>query len=414
MTDDTSSPDGSSSRKLTRRTLLAAGLTLGTTGCLRAQVESSPSAGGDRTVHSQSSETLTQRAKQTQRGHPVALSTVWKAQVSRGIPTISPDGKTVVVAGQKGVTAIRSGDGTSQWQHQTGPVETRPATTSQRVYVPAADGTLYALNNTDGTLQWSFTGDRTLTTIPLISTEANRVVVGTGESDGVTVGDSSNSEFKPTYLYGLTRAGEEVWTIETANGDPVSSTTLHNERLYLRTVNQLEAYDIESGTQIDWEPNLGDGIWDRPSDRPAYNTKRLHSDSAGLYVPTRDGVVSVSHAGDFRWHFQPFDSPTRFAYHDNTVILGSRDNGVYAVDAGTGEQRWRTQLDDTVIAVEPHGETIWAVDRSETLTALTMASGNPTLSADLQRGYGVAAAAQGGGVITTTAEQTIGNSVTYE
>jgi outer membrane protein assembly factor BamB len=65
-------------------------------------------------------------------------------------------GELLLVATGEQVICYRASDGTRVWSRETGTVEQRPAVDGSRVYVPAADGRLIALELATGEPAWEF------------------------------------------------------------------------------------------------------------------------------------------------------------------------------------------------------------------------------------------------------------------
>jgi PQQ-like domain len=65
-------------------------------------------------------------------------------------------GEWLLVASGEHVTCYRIADGTKVWSRETGAVEQRPAVEGTRVYVPAADGRVMALELASGEPAWEF------------------------------------------------------------------------------------------------------------------------------------------------------------------------------------------------------------------------------------------------------------------
>lgn len=65
-------------------------------------------------------------------------------------------GESLLVATGEQVICYRASDGTRVWSRETGAVEQRPAVDGSRVYVPAADGRLIALELATGEPAWEF------------------------------------------------------------------------------------------------------------------------------------------------------------------------------------------------------------------------------------------------------------------
>lgn len=335
-------------------------------GCLRTSTDPATSTETrSDTATATAPDSATATAEPT--GTPTGLGQVWTVEPpgSTSVVRAGPENDSIVLGGRHGVSAVSPTDGTVEWTADTGPVFALPAISTSTVYAPGDDGTLYALSRSDGAISWTFEADTGLTTVPLAATAHDRVVVGAGESDGHTVGSVGNSEFDPTYLHVLDADGTERWSVETANGDPLSATAIHGDRLYLRTHNRVEAHSLSDGGRA-WRVGPHDVQWDDISHTP-YRAKRMFADGDGVYVPTQDGVTALGPDGTRRWRFEPFDSPRRYQHEPGTLYVAAEDNVVYALDTADGSQRWRTQRDGTVDVLVRDGATLWTGTDGATL-----------------------------------------------
>lgn len=385
--DPSSSTERESNESWFRRSVLSLCLGFSTGGCLRSDIVAPGSQNSNTNKSSEQSANDTESSATDTNPQsitkPTHIEKRWTIDSSEPfIVRIAPDGDTAFIAGESGVRAVTTGGGRVQWKRDTEPVRTAPTITDETLYVPGSNGTLYALSREDGKLRWKFQGKKGLTTVPLHLPKKDRLIVGAGESDGMTVGSVGESEFDPTYLYGLNLAGESVWSIKTAGGNPVSSTAYHDGVLYLRTVNLLEAFDPVEGMKRPWEPELGKAKWDRPND-VRYHTKRMYTDTQGIYVPTRDGIVSIGHDGNYRWVFRPYDSPTQYKYHRGILYIGSEDNGVYAISPDDGSQLWRVSLSSTITTIATVDKTLWCGDKSGSVSALGIDSGERLIDSNI-------------------------------
>jgi len=212
---------------------------------------------------------------------------------------------------------------TERWTYTTGAsVESSPAVVDGTVYIGSADGTVHALDATNGTEQWAFDTGGGVRSSPA-------VVDGT-----VYVGSLDNS------IYALDAAvGTEQWTFNT--GDKVfSSPAVVDGTVYVgsrdHTVYALSAADgseqwaFQTDDWVNSSPAVVDGT---------------------VYVGSDDGNVYALSAADGteQWVFETGggvnSSP---AVVDRTVYIGSEDNTVYALDATNGTEQWVFETGDSV------------------------------------------------------------------
>lgn len=385
--------DGSvSQRRWTRRGFVGIVVGSATTGCLRTGTDSpsSPESETPATEESVTEEpateglvTPTEPATSTEemrtatppQSRPTGISQEWSAEFIGRVSVIktAPDDEMVVVAGENGIGAVAPSTGERVWTTSTDRIRALPAISATTVYAAGRNGTLHALARSDGSTQWTFDGETGLTTVPLVFPDRDRVVVGAGQSDGRQVGSIGDSEFDPTYLYVLDTDGSRVWSVETAGGNPVTATAVHDDRLYLRTVNRVEAYSLTDGTRA-WRLGVTDLQWDNVSHAP-YRGKRMFATENGIYVPTKDGVTALAPDGARQWRFEPFDRPRRYQYEPGSLYVGAADNAVYAIDTADGSQIWRTQLDGTINMLVRDGDSLWIGTETGTVGLLSSDSG---------------------------------------
>jgi outer membrane protein assembly factor BamB len=81
---------------------------------------------------------------------------VWTDPTGRLTAPPLVHGESLLVATGEQVICYRVADGSKVWSRETGAVEQRPAVEGSRVYVPAADGRLIALDLASGEPAWEF------------------------------------------------------------------------------------------------------------------------------------------------------------------------------------------------------------------------------------------------------------------
>lgn len=348
-------PDDSENSRMqwltSRRELLAVGLGGLVSGCLRSQTaDQEPADQG-----------------------PMELSQSWDLEESSAVVHTAPDEETVYLGTREGVIAVAPSDGTRRWQQTTEPVAARPTVSESTVYVAGRNGTVYALNRDDGSVRWTFESEIGLTTVPLVVPDEELLLIGAGESNGMTVGSVGESKFPPTYLYGLTTAGERVWTIETANGNPITAVTVYSNRVYLRTVNRLATYHLTDGSQGNVSLGPHDLKWDGRGFN--YHSRRIYVNEYGVYVRTQDSVTAVGHDGTKLWRYKPFDQPIEHLHQAGKIYLSAQDNALYAVDGFNGSRKWRVQLNGTPQSLHVKNGLLWSSDETGTITAIHTDSG---------------------------------------
>ncbi len=376
--------DGSRANRrwMSRRGLLEVGLGVALAGCLRTESETPQATSTGTTLPNQGTETP--ESEPRLQSTPTGLAEVWSRESDASVLRAAPSNRSVFVAGDSGVSKMASSGGDVRWDHETERVRTRPTVTDSTVYASGHDGTVYALARDDGSERWTYEADIGLTTVPVAVPEQDRIVVGAGENGGKTVGTDgadTESEHGPAYVYGLDTDGNEIWTVETANGDPVTGTAVHDGVVYVRTANRMDTYDLGDGTERDAGFGVHDVQWDieYPMD-DTYYSNRVAADETGVYLLTQDYVASVIHDGTHRWTFEPFDQTLRFQYEPGTVYISAADNAVYAVGADDGSQRWRVQVDGEPVGLTLADGYLWVSDKTNTVTAVDTDGGTVAFS----------------------------------
>jgi len=237
--------------------------------------------------------------------------------------------------------APADGRGVIEWSFQTaGPVRGSALVDSALIYIGSGDGDFYAIDREKGVERWRFrTGS------PIHSSAA-------AWGDLIYFGNRSNT------FYALDRrTGRERWRVETGSDHPfewghegwdyfTSSPVIAGEFVIvgsgdgsvyaLDAATGAEHWQVETGGRVRASPAVGDGV---------------------VFVGSADGLLYAIdiETGGVEWRFETegafnisseygFDRKTiqsSPALTAGTVLFGSRDGKFYAVDASSGELRWR-------------------------------------------------------------------------
>ncbi|MEU7022114.1 PQQ-binding-like beta-propeller repeat protein [Streptomyces sp. NPDC046203] len=204
--------------------------------------------------------------------------------------------------------------------------------------IHASDGpTLYALDAHDGSERWRLHTDAWVYSLQV---DRGTVVTGT-RGGGVQAWEAANG----AKLWELSGAQTDFETVE---GGPA----VHGDTVYVWRDARLQALDARTGAER-WSYPIGDAA------SCAHVPLRLAPAEDGcVYVAAGTRVLSMDIAtGHVRWHFEApavFVSPPAFApgpaVTGGGVYLADHLGTVYALDATTGQDRWR-------IATEPRQST---------------------------------------------------------
>ncbi|WP_225800393.1 PQQ-binding-like beta-propeller repeat protein [Streptomyces sp. NK15101] len=254
----------------------------------------------------------------------------WRFRMSNdvwGTPVV--DGDLLYVTSFE-VHALDTGSGRRQFK--TRDVAWSMAVASGRIH--ASDGpTLYALDATDGGERW-----RLHTDAWVYSLQVDRGTVVTGTRGGGVQGwEASN--------------GAKLWELTGAQTDfetPEAGPAVHGDTVYVWRDARLQALDARTGVER-WSYPIGDA-----ASCANVPVRVAPAEDGCVYVSAGTRVLSIDIAGGHvRWHFEApavFLSPPAFApgpaVTGGGVYLSDHLGTVYALDATTGQDRWR-------IATEP-------------------------------------------------------------
>lgn len=233
-----------------------------------------------------------------------------------GAPAIV--GNTVYVASfDKFVHAIDLATGTVKWKSEKlGYFKASPAVLGDRLYIGDLDGHVFCLDAATGKKLWQF------------DTEGEIHAGANFHRGNILVGSHDSS------LYCLSPAGKKLWSLQTdgpVNGAPA---VVGDMTFVAGCDSVLHVVDANTGKDV--------GAIDLGGQAGA--TAAVQGDFA--YVGTMSNqVVGINwKAKSKAWEFeaakrqQPFYASAAIA--DGTLVSGSRDKKVYALDLKTGKEIW--------------------------------------------------------------------------
>ncbi|MEU2508842.1 PQQ-binding-like beta-propeller repeat protein [Streptomyces sp. NPDC007863] len=249
----------------------------------------------------------------------------WRFRMSNdvwGTPVV--DGDLLYVTSFE-VHALDTGSGRRQFK--TRDVAWSMAVAQGRIH--ASDGpTLYALDATDGGERW-----RLRTDAWVYSLKVDRGTVVTGTRGGGAQGwEASN--------------GAKLWEVTGCQTDfetPEAGPAIHGDTVYVWQDARLRALDARTGVER-WSYPIGDA-----ASCGHVPVRVAPAEDGCVYVSAGTRVLSIDiAAGHVRWHFEApavFLSPPAFApgpaVTGGGVYLADHLGTVYALDATTGQDRWR-------------------------------------------------------------------------
>lgn len=248
-----------------------------------------------------------------------------------------------------------------RWRYQAdGTVRSAPAVTRTSVYVGTSGGSLLALDRADGRLRWRYDAGAPLPSSPAVSDGVVVIAGRDGAVHGVDAGTGRGLwRTRPTETLALPwgREGWDYW---------VSSPNVVDGRVLIGSPDgRLLSLDLRSGDEL-WSYSLGA----RTRSSPAVSDSMVFiGDDAGvvhavgltrgrpLWAHETEGAGLAS--ADFGWDRVSLQSSP--AVDGGVLYIGSRDGGVYALDANTGERLWYADHGNpwVVASAAVHGDTIW-------------------------------------------------------
>ena len=247
-----------------------------------------------------------------------------------------------------------------------------PAVMNGTVFVPAYDGSLYALDAASGELRWQEPFDTDGPLVGGVAVSQDTVYFGSADRKVYAVDTESG---KQRWAF---RTGERVWSTPKLVGDTLYATSLDG-RLY--------ALDTSRGTEL-WSFKTDAGIAASP----------VVDEAAGLvYI---GGFDSQLRAIDLEKHQQRWSlKADNWFWADphlsgGVIYAGDVDGKVYAVDAETGERPWskafsaKSEVRSTAVTV---ADNLLVFDRDGHVYRLDPATGEAKSAAPLELGEDVLA-----------------------
>lgn len=251
------------------------------------------------------------------------LETVWSFDLgTRSLSTPAVVNGTVYVGSDYGsIYAIDESDGTVLWQFMTGgSVWSSPAVADGVVYLGSDDGNIYALNASDGTERWRFGTGASISTSPAVIDG----LVYIGSTNGILWAlDANDGTEAWQFTYGL------EWGTSPAVADGV---------VYVgNNVGTLYSVDALSGAER-WRFVLGESAGNDPVVADGF-----------VYWSTYEKLFAIDVVdGTERWQndlaIKSVSSP---AVADGIVYIGTwvEDHTLYAYDGAHGGELWRFTTD---------------------------------------------------------------------
>ena len=236
------------------------------------------------------------------------------------------------------------------------------------IYIGSRQAELLALDKENGTLRWSFSGDR------------DNGLEGIYGSPAVTEELVFLGAYNGT-LYALDRTNQiEVWDFQTEHRIVGSPTVASDTVLVGTSGGNLHALDAKNGFEK-WRFQTGNKIWSSPI---VYdNTVYFGSLDHRVYAVTLDD-------GQEKWHFETGGAVASSPLIMNgRIYIGSFDRKFYSLDAETGAEVWASPFKaenwfwSTAVS---DGANIYVGSLDGNLYALNANTGIPAWPAPLETG----------------------------
>jgi outer membrane protein assembly factor BamB len=271
---------------------------------------------------------------------PVELYSVdwWKPLVTpapfesspreRAGPTFDRETRRVVVLSRDGFVRALGQDGKSAWEFKTNGKFNASATISEGVvYVAGADGIVYALRLRDGELLWQYDAKEELGTSPVL--EGGRVMVAS-LTDTLFVIDAKTGK----WLWQYRRESPSGFTIHGASRPTVAGGTIF--------------IGFADGHLLALRSDDGSVKWDKALSSEGQfidvDTAPVLDENGRVYAASyKDGIFALdATTGDTLWHTAT-PGMTQLLHAGGTLVA-SGDQQLQAVSIATGQSLWSVTL----------------------------------------------------------------------
>jgi len=252
---------------------------------------------------------------------------LWKTLLGRvdAAPTTDGAGGLFVAAG-KTLFSLDAG-GRTLWRTEVGDTQSGPVADGGSVYVGSDQGVLSRADRASGKVTWRFPA-------------GNSILTPAAVGGGLVYVESTDDN-----VYGIeARSGVLRWKFERPDGSLGYSAPVYTpSAVYVCGERTLYALDPATGQQR-WTGFVGG----KSASTPALGAGRAY---VGADSPNGLSAFDLE-SGERRWSFAGagagagaqapwFGQPV---YAEGTVYVGTSDRWVYAVDAATGKEKWRSRL----------------------------------------------------------------------
>lgn len=260
---------------------------------------------------------------------PQKLDVRWEFKAKNSVEgaAVIVDGVVYVGSSDKNLYALDLKTGAERWKTPLGIITASPGVNGDRVYIGDADGKFYCLDRTNGKVLWTFddmeqTGQ--ITAAP--NFDGDNVLIPTHNST----------------LYCLDKNGKKIWDFR-IEGPIYGGVAVTDGKTFLAGCDSLmHVLDVKTGKEL--------GSVDLKGQSGAASAVL----DGHLYVGTMSNQVLSINLKNLRIDWE-FESPKRkqpfygsAAVDNELVVIGSRDNKVWAIDRKTGKRKWDFLTDNKV------------------------------------------------------------------
>ena len=293
----------------------------------------------------------------------------WRLRLAGSVQAgIAAAGGVVVAASTGGdVAAVRAAAGPGdrrvswRWRARLGPVYRRPGTArgGRTLFVPSADGHLYALDADTGLVSWRFAAGAPVLSEPLVTPE---FAVFTAGERLVAVHAAS---------------GRLAWAVA-GRGFSAGRAASDGERVYTTAADGFaRAHDLRTGREA-WSYRMVSGDQHRVALYSGWDDVAVLA--AGLViVATVSGTQALeADTGTPRWTFPGSTMyPSAAVLGDSTALLTTEQGVVSRISLADGGTLWRAGLGVRVqnAGLAVAGDSAWVVSASGLLVRVRLADG---------------------------------------
>jgi outer membrane protein assembly factor BamB len=294
----------------------------------------------------------------------------WRLRLSGSVQAgIAVAGDVIVAASTGGdVAAVRIGAGRADrsvswgWRARSGPVYRRPGVSpgGRTVFVPSADGHLYALDADTGLAGWRFVADASVLSQPLVTPEF--VVFTAGER--LLAVDAAT--------------GQLAWAVP-GRGFSAGRAACDGERVYTAAADGFaRAHDLRTGREA-WSYRMVSGDRHRVALYGGWDDVAVLAAGA-VIVATVSGTQALeAGTGAPRWTFPGGTMyPSAAVLGDGTALLTTEQGVVSRVGLAGGGTVWRARLGVRVLnaGLAVAGDSAWVVSACGLLVRVQLADGH--------------------------------------